>query len=104
MKITVVKKSADRTSLFYMANLGAEVVRLSAARERGIDDAKTALSRCLNIIDEYKRVETSPGGKKEAETLRRVLADFIKEKRQYSVDANQLEEYFMPFALRLQRE
>jgi len=31
-------------------------------------------------------------------------SDFIKKKRQYSVDAEQLEAYFMPFALRLQRE
>ena len=96
--------NSARTPLFYMANLGAEVARLSAARKRSIDDAKAALSRCLNIIDEYERVEKSRGGIEEAETLRRVLSDFIKKKRQYSVDAEQLEAYFMPFALRLQRE
>ncbi len=84
-----------------MANLGAEVARLSIARERGTDDAKASLSRCLHILDEYEHVETSPGGRKEAETLRLVLADFVKEERQYSVEAEQLEEYFMPFALRL---
>lgn len=93
-----------RTPLFYMANLGSEVARLSAARMRGINDAKASLARCLNILDEYERVETSPGGIKEAETLRRVLADFVKESRQYSVNSEELEEYFMPFALRLQRE
>ncbi len=93
-----------RTSLFYMANLGPEVARLSIARDKSANDAKASLARCLNILDEYERLETSSGGKKEAETLRRVLTDFIKEKREYSVNREQLEEYFMPFALRLQRE
>ena len=94
--------NTTRTPLFYMANLGAEVVRLSTARERNASDAKASLDRCLHILDEYEHVETSYGGRKEAETLRRVLADLLKDKRQYSVDAKQLEEYFMPFALRLQ--
>jgi len=93
-----------RTPLFYMANLGAEVARLSIARERSVVDTEASLARCLHILDEYESIETSPGGRKEAETLRRVLVDFVKEGGQYSVNAEQLEEYFMPFALRLQRE
>ena len=92
-----------RTPLFYMANLGSEVARLSSALERGAADAQAPLARCLHILDEYERIEPSPGGKEEAETLRRVLVDFARQKHEYSVSAKQLEEYFMPFALRLQR-
>jgi hypothetical protein len=92
-----------RTPLFYMANLGSEVARLSSALENGVADAQASLARCLHILDEYERIEPSTGGKKEAETLRRVLVDFVRQEREYSVSAKQLEEYFMPFALRFQR-
>lgn len=92
-----------RTPLFYMANLGSEVARLNSAQERGGSDVEAPLARCLHILDEYERVELSLGGRKEAETLRRVLIDFAKQEHKYSVSAEQLEDYFMPFALRLQR-
>jgi len=89
--------NTERTPLFYMANLGAEVSRLYAAKE------KTApLARCLNIIEQYIQVEVYPWRKREIAILKDVVEDIATGGNKYDISAEELEEYFLPFALRLQ--
>lgn len=93
--------NAVRTPLFYMANLGAEVSRLCAARDRSEADAAAPLNRCLKIIDDYARVETVPSHMQEVSILRDVITDIARKDRRFRVSPEELESYFVPFATRL---
>jgi len=91
--------NAERTPLFYMANLGAEVSRLYAAKG---DAAEGALARCLDIIDKYLKAEQHPWRQQEVSVLKNVIEDIASCGNRYDVSEEDLEEYFLPFALRLQ--
>jgi len=82
-----------------MANLGSEVMRLQSARGKPLD-AQASLSRCMSILNEYEKTETTPSRKPEISMLRRVLADFGEGKGEFDVTEDELEDYFMPFARR----
>ena len=93
--------NAARTQLFYMANLGSEVGRLCAASERSEVEAQAPLKRCLNIIDDYARVETVPSHMQEIAVLSDVLKDIAHRGRRFQVSSDELDSYFAPFAARL---
>ncbi len=96
--------NADRTPLFYMANLGAEVSRLFAARNRGEKAVEPALDRCKQIINDFLHVEEHVSRKREILLLKDVLEDVATGENRYNVSEEDLEEYFLPFALRLQTQ
>jgi len=91
--------NAERTSLFYMANLGAEVSRLCAAKG---DAAESALTRCFDIIDKFLQIEVYPWREKEISILKEVIEDIAVNGNKFDVSEEDLEDYFLPFALRLQ--
>ena len=94
--------NTTRTSLFLMANLGAEVSRLISSKKKGdIILARAAQERAQRIIEDVKMSSDMRERHGEIDMLADVLSDFGKEQRQYSVNAEELENYFRPFALRL---
>lgn len=92
----------ERTPLFYMANLGAEVSRLYAAKKKDDEAVKAELQRCMDIIDALVSVESHFWRRQEVSILKDVLEDIAAGNDRYDVSEEDLEEYFLPFALRLQ--
>ncbi len=91
-----------RTSLFFMANLGAEVSRLLSFWEQHEQNAvRESHKRVEGIIMRLKDLPDMKGRKTELEILSHVLADFDKPKRMFSVSPENLRAYFRPFALRI---
>lgn len=85
----------ERTSLFLMANLGAEVSRLLSAREAKDEErTTTALARAGAILGELREL---PDMKDRAEEL----AILEKTLTEQTVTPRYLKSYFTPFALRL---
>lgn len=93
--------NTERTSLFLMANLGAEVSRIIGAQERGDkDEARSALLRAEKILKEVMQLPDMKPRAQELQTLTEVLrslpaSDF------HAVFSTHLKSYFTPFALRL---
>lgn len=94
--------NVERTPLFYIANLGAEVSRLFAAKSRDEAAVKASQDRCLRIIEEYTRVQQAPAARQEVAILRDVIDDIASNRKRFDVSQKELEEYFLPFVLRLQ--
>lgn len=85
----------ERTSLFLMANLGAEASRLFSAREvEDNDRITTSLTRAQSILDELSQLPDMKDRAEELLILRRALTEQI-------VTPRYLKSYFTPFALRL---
>lgn len=85
----------ERTSLFLMANLGAEVSRLLAARERNDEtSAKASLDRAESILNELTTLPDMHGRSEELVILRKTLTG-------KTVTPLYLKSYFIPFALRV---
>lgn len=93
----------ERTSLFLMANLGAETTRLLSAREQDDhDSARTSLARAEHILDELSALHDMKSREKELEILRdslKKLAD-TQNNSLITVTPLYLKSYFTPFALR----
>ena len=68
-----------RTSLFLMANLGAEVSRIISAQEqKDADTASTALARAENILDEITRLpDMQPRAQELLHTYREDSVNYI---------------------------
>ena len=93
--------NAARTSLFLMANLGAEASRLIAAKERlDADAAKAALARAESILGEIAHL---PDMKPRAEELAALLkaSRSIAGDEPRKISSLHLKSYFVPFAMRL---
>lgn len=92
----------QRTSLFLMANLGAEVSRMISAKEKlDISMMKGAVERARGIV---KKINVLPDMIKripELNILSDVLNDFVVEKPTLSISTNALKSYFTPFITRL---
>ncbi len=85
-----------------MANLGSDVVQLFSHLERG--DTRLATSagtRAQKIITELLAHEELEGRIGEIEILRDIVNDALSEKRFLEVSKNELEDYFLPFSLRV---
>ena len=92
----------ERTSLFLMANLGAEVARLIAARERNNrDEILASLARAEHILDEVTALHDMESREEELSILRDSLKSLAHKQERLSVTPLYLKSYFMPFALRL---
>jgi len=91
-----------RTSLFLMANLGAEVSRIIEAHERGNEDSATraALLRAENILSKIAYLPDMKTRAQELDALACALRSFAAGDS-HAVSAAHLKSSFMPFALRL---
>ncbi len=92
----------ERTTLFYMANLGSEFVRVFNALDKNNELAgRAAVQRCFGIIEKLKGLEEMKSRSEETDRLIDILNDFLLETPNYSISRSQIENYFNPFALRL---
>jgi len=91
-----------RTSLFLMANLGAEVSRIISAQERGDkDSARVALFRAENILNEVMHLPDMKPRVQELEALTEALRSLIAPVSSHTISPAHLKSYFTPFAVRL---
>ncbi|MFH0755407.1 MAG: hypothetical protein V1910_01945 [bacterium] len=89
----------DRTSLFYMANLGSEFSRaLSDYQKKDFEKMQNSLIRAKNIIMKIENFPEMKGRTGEIEILKSILENLSQKK--FELDKNQLIDYFNPFAIR----
>lgn len=92
----------ERTSLFLMANLGAETTRLISAREQNNhDNARASLTRAEHILDELSALPDMQSREEELAILRESLKKLANEQSGSSITPQYIKSYFTPFALRL---
>ncbi len=103
MEIKIVtEKISKRTSLFLMANLGAEVSRiLSAKKNNDFILVKSALERASTILTQLYAVDDMQKRKEEIIILDEVIRDTAQEHSILHVSPAHLQSYFIPFATRL---
>ena len=91
-----------RTSLFLMANLGAEVSRIISAKERGDDMmVQGALERAERILDEIKGLPDIQPRIAEIEMLSMAIHSITNSTSELHVAHQNIKSYFMPFAMRM---
>lgn len=94
--------NTNRTPLFLMANLGSEMSQIFSYMEKGeLKMAQSARSRANIIITELLAHSDMKGRTGEVEILSEIIEDVFASNRRYKVKKSEIEEYFMPFALRL---
>ena len=94
--------NTKRTSLFLMANLGAEVSRIISFKERRENTlAKEALLKTNKIIAEIKALPDMKTRIKEIDALSNVIEDILQDKPTLNVSTQHIKSYFVPFSLRL---
>ncbi len=95
--------SSSRSAAFLMANLGSEVSQLFMHREQGeAKYANFARERAQKIIAELLEHPETQGRTGEIEILQKIVESttrIIEEQRE--IPRAQIEEYFLPFALRV---
>lgn len=92
----------ERTSLFLMANLGAEVSRIISAREQNdIDAMGAALERAEKILEQIKDMPEMKSREKELDMLEVALRSCTETNKQQSISTIHIKSYFTPFALRM---
>ncbi len=91
-----------RTSLFLMANLGAEVSRIISAQERGDKDSVgSALLRAENILNEVMSLPDMKPRAQELEALNVALRSLVAPVSSRTISPAHLKSYFVPLAVRL---
>jgi hypothetical protein len=92
----------QRTTVFLMANLGIEIMRLFGYKKRGdMADARLSGERASKIIDSLESHPDINGGKREVEMIRDVMIeDALSDTPQYHITENNVNSYFMPFSMR----
>jgi len=92
--------NTDRTSLFYMANLGSEVSRaLLEYQKKDFENMRNSIFRAKSIIKKIEEFPEMQGRTGELEILESIIDDLNLKKLE--VDKDQLMNYFTPFAMRL---
>ena len=93
--------NTQRTPVFYMANLGAEVSRALSARETGdMQGVKEAVQRSLLIIEKILIFNEMKPRAPEIDILKNVLENLTNANFS-SRESENLKSYFYPFASRL---
>ncbi|KKR45988.1 MAG: hypothetical protein A3G47_00535 [Candidatus Zambryskibacteria bacterium RIFCSPLOWO2_12_FULL_39_45] len=93
--------NTTRTSLFLMANLGSEVSQIFSAKAKGNTNLfSSAMERAKAILLELKNL---PDTKNNAEIniLADVIDDIGQDSNKYEVSTEDMQSYFLPFAMRL---
>lgn len=94
--------SIERTIFFLMANLGSDMFQSFLHIEKNeMHLAKLAATRAQRIIDELLARTDLCNGVKEVQILENILDDAFSDTRQFDIEKREIEEYFMPFALRV---
>jgi len=92
--------NTNRTSLFYMANLGSEVSRvLSEYEKKDFKNMRSSIFRAKDLIKKIEEFSDMKGRTGELEILKSII-DGLNVKK-LEVDKDQLINYFTPFAMRL---
>lgn len=92
----------NRTTLFLMANLGSEVSQIfSHVDKRKLDLASGPVERARKIIEEIKSREDVKGREAEVRILEEIVDDALDGTSKYAVKQSDVDEYFLPFAMRL---
>ena len=87
-----------------MANIGSELNRAFSWRQRGDKkNEEAAVWRVLELIDLTLADEKWKGRTKELRRLREVCCDRFFDKNEYNIKPEVLEDYFLPFALKVRR-
>lgn len=91
----------ERTSIFYLANLGSEVHRIFVLKEKGLfDEANKAHIRAIGIIEKLLIHPELEGRTEEIEILKNYLEESVRrEKIQFFKE--EWRKYFSPYANRL---
>ncbi len=89
----------ERTSAFYIANLGSEVFRLQSGLAKGDAGlAEGALRRARAIFEKLLEMPLRNAARSEIKILQEVIEDLPTEKPHFAVDVQSLQDYFLPFA------
>ncbi len=93
--------NAERTPLFYMANLGSEVERIFSLKKKGMDkEAESAYTRALKIVDKLLEHPELSGRTGELELLKNYLEESFKNEQTATVQ-KEWRNYFLPYATKL---
>lgn len=94
--------NTERTALFLMANLGAEVSRIFSLQEKNEEAlAKEALARAQNIITEIKALPDMETRLQEINALSRVIKNILEPAPVLHISPKHITSYFVPFSLRI---
>jgi len=94
--------NTERTSLFLMANLGAEVSRIISLQEQHeVVLAKEALSRAHKIIIEIKTLPDMKTRLQEMNALSDVIDNILEPQPTLHISTQHIKSYFVPFVVRL---
>ena len=93
---------SPRTTVFLMANLGTEILRLFGYKNKGdLADARMSAERASRIIDSLERHPDINSGKKEVDMIRKVMVeDALSDRPEYHITEADVSSYFMPFSMR----
>jgi len=92
--------NTGRTTLFYMANLGAEISRALSEYQRGdFVEMKNSNARANDMITKIMEFPEMKDRAGELLILQSIIEDLNREK--FELDKDQLLDYFSPFANRL---
>lgn len=92
----------ERTSLFYMANLGSEISGALLFYQRGdFEKMRDSIIRVKNIIKKVEEFPEMEGRNGELEILKSVVEDLNQKKLE--INREHLVNYFTPFAMRFMR-
>jgi len=94
--------NTQRTSLFLMANLGAEVSRIILFTEKHENAlAKEAFARANKILMEIKALPDMKTRLQEIDALSKVIENILDSKVGVHIPAKHIKSYFLPFSSRL---
>lgn len=97
--------SIERTIFFLMANLGSDMSQLFSHIEKDETHlARLSAIRAQRIIEEIMMKRELRNGVKEIQILKNIINDALSEKPQFEIRKAEIENYFMPFALRALRQ
>ena len=85
-----------------MANLGSDMSQLFLNLEKNDEKfANMSAVRAEKIVNELLAMPEMKSRVQEIEVIKDVIKDSLSKKPLLNINKNQIEEYFMPFALRL---
>jgi len=85
-----------------MANIGSEINRAFSWRQKGDkQNEEAAVWRALELLDLTLADKKWRGRTRELRRLREVLCDMFLGNNEYNIKLEELEDYFLPFALKV---
>lgn len=91
--------NTDRTTLFYMANLGSEFSRIfSEYKKKDFEKMRGSILRAENIIKKIEEFPEMKGRTGELDILKSIIRDLNQKK--LKINEEHLINYFTPFAAR----